>query len=45
MRKMRCSYRVLLGKLRERVHFKEGRVIFKWSFKKWFGVLEWIDLA
>jgi hypothetical protein len=49
MGKMRCSYRVLLRKLRERVHFKDtgvvGRIIFKWIFKKWVGGLEWIAVA
>ena len=48
MGKMRCSYRVLVGKLSERGHFKDtgvdGRIIFKWFFNKWVGGLEWIDL-
>jgi hypothetical protein len=45
MGKMRCSYGVLLRKLRERVHFKEtgvdGMVIFKWIFQEvgwWLGM-------
>jgi hypothetical protein len=41
---MRCPYRVLLGKLRKRVYFKDtgvdGRIIFKRIFKKWVGGLE-----
>jgi len=35
-----------LGKLWERGHFKDtgldGRIIFKWIFKKWFGA--WNEL-
>jgi len=38
-----------MRKLRERTHFKDtgvdGRIIFKWIFKKWVGGSEWIDLA
>jgi len=38
-----------LGKLKGRVHFKDTgvdrRIIFKCIFKKWIGVLEWMDLA
>jgi hypothetical protein len=52
MGKTRCSYRVLLRKLRERVHFKDtgvdGRLIFKWIFKKWFGAwngLIWLGIG
>ena len=37
------------GNLRERDHSEdpgtEGRIILKWIFEKWDGVMEWIDLA
>jgi hypothetical protein len=35
--------------LRERDHFEDirldGRIIFRWIFKKWDGVMDWIDVA
>ena len=38
-----------MGKLKGRVHFKDTgvdrRIIFECIFKKWIGVLEWMDLA
>jgi hypothetical protein len=39
MGKGRDVYRVLVGKLRERDHWGnpgvDGRIIFKWIFRKW----------
>ena len=37
------------GSLKERYHLEDqgidGRIILKWSFRKWDGVMDWIDLA
>jgi len=37
------------GSLRERGHLVDpgvdGRIILKWIFRKWNGVMDWIDLA
>ena len=37
------------GKLREREHLEDlcvgGTVILKWVFRKWYGGMDWIDLA
>jgi hypothetical protein len=49
MRDRRGACRVLVGDLRERDCFKEegigGRIILKWTFMKWDGSMDWIDLA
>jgi len=37
------------GKLRERDHLGDpgvdGRIILRWIFRKWDGVMDWINLA
>ena len=37
------------GNLRERNHLEDpgvdGRVILRWIFRKWDGIMDWIDLA
>jgi len=37
------------GKLRERDHVEDPgldeRIILRWSFRKWDGAMDWIDLA
>jgi hypothetical protein len=37
------------GNLRERVHLEDadidGRIIFKWFFRKWYGGMDLIGLA
>jgi hypothetical protein len=37
------------GNLREEDHFDDpgvnGRIILKWTLKKWYGITNWIDLA
>jgi hypothetical protein len=38
-----------LGNLAVGDHLKDpgvgGRIIFKWIFEKWYGGMDWIDLA
>jgi hypothetical protein len=45
----RGVYRVLMGKPERRDHLEEpgidGRIILRWSFRKWDGGTVWIDLA
>jgi hypothetical protein len=42
------AYRVLVVIPEGRYHFEyldvDERIILKWSFNKWDGVLDWIDL-
>jgi hypothetical protein len=33
------------GNLREKDLGIDGRIISKWIFKKWYGGMEWIDVA
>ena len=45
----RGLYRVLLGRPEGKNHFEDqamdGSIILKWIFKKWYGGIDWIDLA
>jgi hypothetical protein len=45
MDEKRCTYRVMVGNLRERDHLEDlgvdGRVILRWIFRKW-NVGVWI---
>jgi hypothetical protein len=45
----RGTYRVLMGKLRERDHLEDlgvvGRIILRWMFSKWGRDMYFIDLA
>jgi len=47
-RQERCI-QVLVGNLSERDHLEDigvdGRIISKFTFKKWDGGMDWIDLA
>jgi hypothetical protein len=49
MGERRYLYRVLVGKLRERVRLEgpgvDGSIILKWIFRKWNGGMDWIDLV
>ena len=44
-----CACRVLVENLRERSNLEGpdigGRIILRWSFKKWDGGMDWIDMA
>jgi len=41
--------KVMEGNLREREHLENpgvyGRIILRWIFRKWFGGMDWVDLA
>jgi hypothetical protein len=41
--------RIWWGNLRERVHLEDpdldGRILFKWIFRRWDGGMDWIDLT
>jgi len=45
----RSAYRFWGGNLRGRDHLErpgvEGRIILRWNFREWGGVMDWIDLA
>jgi hypothetical protein len=49
IRDRRGAYRGLGGNLRERGHLQnlnlDGRIILKWTFRKWDGDMDWIDLT
>ena len=49
MGERRGLYRVLMGKPHERDHLEDpgvdGWIILKLIFKKWYGAMDWIDLA
>jgi hypothetical protein len=49
MGERRGVYRVLVGQPERRDHLeepgKDGRIILRWSFRKWDGVTDWIDLS
>ena len=37
------------GNLRDREHMEDpsvdGRIILRWIFRKWYGGIDWVDLA
>lgn len=49
MKDRRGDYKVLVGDLKERDCFEDlgvnENVILKWIFRKWFGGMDWTNLA
>jgi hypothetical protein len=45
----RGTYRILVGKCDGNISFRsprlDGSILLKWIFKKWDGVIDWINLA